>query len=188
MRKGFRLVAACALVIGVTAACDPAWVNSHPGAHMTPTEQAIATNLVVRLNQERAARGIAPVSVDPGLVWRSFDWSRTMPRLADPATHLHHSDLNPLLGRFAAAAENIAWSDGGTSGLINVSWMHSDGHRLNMLAPNVDVVGIAVSCVGHVMWVTETFGRLPTAGGDPDFGGVPPLYPIADPGTDGPRC
>jgi len=155
---------------------------------MTPVERAISSDLLTRLNQERAARGLAPLASDLSLVARSFGWSRTMPSLAVPGTHLHHSDLNPLLGRFVAAAENIAWTNGGTSGLVNLSWMKSDGHRQNMLAPNVDVVGIAVYCSGNQMWVTETFGRRPTAGGDPSFGGVPPLDPIADPGTDGPRC
>jgi Cysteine-rich secretory protein family len=188
MRNVLGLVVACALVVGVAAACQPSSVYGGSGAHMTSTERAISQDLQTRLNQERAARGLPPLAYDFGLTARSFDWSRTMPSLAVPGDHLHHSDLNPLLGRFSAAAENIAWTDGGTSGLINVSWMNSDGHRLNMLAPNVDVVGIAVYCTGHQMWVTETFGRRASDGSDPDFGAVPPLDPIADPRTDGPHC
>ena len=188
MRSVLRLVVACTLVVTAAAACQPSSRYSGSGAQMTSTEQAISQDLMTRLNQERAGRGLPPLAYDAGLTARSFDWSRTMPSLAVPATHLHHSELAPLLGRFSAAAENIAWTNGGTSGLISFSWMNSDLHRLNMLAPNVDVVGIAVYCAGHQMWVTETFGRSQSAGGDPGFGGVPPLSPIIDPGTDGPSC
>ena len=182
------MIVVCALTVGVAAACSPTGAQQGPGAAMSPVERTISADLLARLNQERAARGLAPLASDAGLEARSFDWSRTMPALATPTARLHHSDLNPLLGRFTAAAENIAWTSGGGAGLIHVSWMRSDGHRQNMLAANVDVVGIAVSCVGHQMWVTETFGRRPGAAGDPNFGGVPALDPIANPATGGPSC
>ncbi|MGZ8764590.1 MAG: CAP domain-containing protein [Acidimicrobiia bacterium] len=156
---------------------------------MTSVERAISDDLHARLNQERAARGLAPLSYDASLAARSADWSRTMPSLAVTGTRLHHSDLNPLLGRFTAAAENVAWTTGGSAGLIHTSWMQSDGHRHNMLAPNVDVVGIAVYCApDRQMWVTETFGRTPGAGGPSGFGGLPALAPIANPRNDGPIC
>jgi uncharacterized protein YkwD len=180
---------ACSLVVGIAVACRPSGAPAPTDPSMTPTERAISDTLHARLNQERAARGLAPLSYDASLAARSSDWSHTMPSLAVPGTRLHHSDLTPLLGRFAAAAENIAWTSGGSAGLIHTSWMRSDGHRHNMLAPNVDVVGIAVFCAPDgQMWVTEAFGRRPSAGGDPGFGALPPLAPIANPGTDGPTC
>jgi uncharacterized protein YkwD len=190
MRRVFGLMLACALIVAVAAACGPSSLARRPsGASMTSVERAISRDLQARLNQERAARGLAPLAYDSGLAARSSDWSRTMPRLAVPGTRLHHSNLNPLLGRFTAAAENIAWTSGGSAGLIHVSWMRSDGHRHNMLAPNIDVVGIAVYCApNHQMWVTETFGRRPSAVGDPGFGALPPLSPIALAGIDGPTC
>ena len=188
MRRVFGLVVACVLTVGVAAACSPTGALDRSGAGMSPVERTISADLLARLNMERAARGLAPLSPDPSLEARSYDWSRTMPGLATPTARLHHSDLHPLLARYVAAAENIAWTNGGGAGLVHVSWMQSDGHRLNMLAPNVDVVGIAVSCAGHQMWVTETFARRPSAGGSPDFGGVPPLDPIANGGTGGPSC
>jgi len=189
MTRVLRLVVACALVVGVAAACRPASSPAPSGPSMTAVERSISDVLMARLNQERGARGLAPLSYDASLAARSGDWSHAMPGLAAPGARLHHSDLNPLLARFGAAAENIAWTAGGSAGLIHTSWMRSDGHRHNMLAPNVDVVGIAVYCTpDRQMWVTETFGRLPTSAPDPGFGGVPPLAPIASPGTDGPTC
>ncbi len=192
MKRMLRLVAACAVVVGVAAACGPSAppppaVAATPA--MTSTEWNISYDLHVRLNQERAARGLAPLVFDATLGARSADWSRTMPGLAVPGRRLNHSDLSPLLGRFSAAAENIAWTRGGAAGLVHTSWMQSDGHRHNMLAPNVDVVGVAVYCAPDgQMWVTETFGRTPGAGGPPGFGALPPLAPIANPRTDGPTC
>jgi uncharacterized protein YkwD len=191
MQRMLRLGAACVLVVGIAAACGQSVAPPPPVAApaMTAAESAISRDLAVRLNQERAARGLPPVAADATLAARSAAWSRTMPGLAVPGKRLNHSDLSPLLGRYAAAAENIAWTHGGASGLIHTSWMRSDGHRHNMLAPNVDVVGIAVYCAPDgQMWVTETFGRTPGAGGPPGFGPLPPLAPISNPGTDGPTC
>jgi len=186
-----RIIAASALIVGVAAACQPA--PAPPAAPtapaMTGPEQAIGNDLLARLNQERAARGIAPLGTDTTLTSRSVDWSRAMPGLAVPGRRLNHSDLSPLLGRFTAAAENIGWTRGGAAGLIHTSWMQSDGHRHNMLAPNVDVVGIAVYCAPDgQMWVTETFGRTPGSWTPSGFGALPPLAPIANPRTDGPTC
>lgn len=192
MRGILRLVAACTVVVAVASACSstaPSAPPAAPAGSMTTTERAIAADLLARLSRERVARGLRPLVDDPYLVERSAAWSRTMPSLAVPGRRLNHSDLNPLLARYTAAAENIAWTGGGTAGLVHTSWMRSDGHRRNMLTANVDVVGIGVYCApGGEMWVTESFGRTPYAAGDPAFSPVPPVDPIAVPGDDGPAC
>src|SRR4051794_18406517 len=123
MRRVAGLVVACALVVAVAAACSPTGALDRSVSGMSPNERAISADLLARLNQQRAARGLAPVSPDTSLQARSYDWSRTMPGLATPTARLHHSDLHPLLVRYIAAAENIAWTDGGGAGLVHVSWM-----------------------------------------------------------------
>jgi hypothetical protein len=125
MQRMLRLVTACVLVVGIAAACGPS-APPPPAAPtapaMTTAERAISNDLLVRLNQERGARGIAAVGIDATLTARSADWSRAMPGLAVPGRRLNHSDLSPLLGRFTAAAENIAWTRGGAAGPIHTSW------------------------------------------------------------------
>lgn len=92
-----------------------------------------------------------------------------------------HSDLTPLLDRFSAAAENIAYGRGAgtTAGLIHDAWMESDGHRANILAPNLDVMGIGVVCASDgTMWATQQFGRFPDSSKPAGFGSTPPKFPI----------
>ncbi|MCZ7528698.1 MAG: CAP domain-containing protein [Acidimicrobiia bacterium] len=102
-------------------------------------EQEIARDMFDRVNDERVRRGLPALAWDDGLAGSARSWSEEMAG----SGAFRHSDLNPLLVRFTAAAENIAYGRGAvTSGRIHVAWMQSDGHRRNILAPNVDVLGI----------------------------------------------
>ncbi len=148
--------------VGVAAACSPNGAPGRPArrcrrssARSAPTSSPGSTRSAPHADSH-------PSRSDPGLEARSFDWSRTMPGLATPdraaapqrpqpaARALHRGGREHRVDRAAAAP--------GSSTSVGCS---SDGHRQNMLAPNVDVVGIAVSCVGHQMWVTETVRPAP---------------------------
>lgn len=143
-------------------------------APSTARERAIAADLVARVNAERTARGLRPVAWDHGLAASALRWSGTM-----AATGFRHSDIHPLLERFVAAAENIGkGAHGTTAGDMHVAWMRSDDHRHDVLAPNVERIGIGVVCAPDgTMWATEQFGST-TSG---DFGPLPPVDPIARP-------
>jgi len=138
-----------------------------------------------RLNAERAARGRPALVWDPALASYATDWSRTM-----AWSGFHHSDLTSLLntGRFGLVGENIAAGSGNgvTAGTLHVAWMNSEGHRVNMLSPAWDVVGIGVFCTADgSMYATTNFGRKMESGAQPPMGPTPPLNPIvrSDPGT-----
>ncbi len=147
-------------------------------------ENALSVDYFNRLNDERRARGLPALTWDAPLASRSRDWSVNMGN----SKSLTHSALNPLLSRFSAAAENIATGSAGvTSDAIHVAWMKSDHHRDNMLAANVDVVGIGTYCAPDgSTWVTEEFGRFPNSTKPSGFPTTPPpVNPIvrADPSS-----
>ncbi|MFZ4585257.1 MAG: CAP domain-containing protein [Acidimicrobiia bacterium] len=172
---------------GRTSAFAPGAPAFVPGRCTPPPDQyrRIAFDFYVRLNDERSARGLPRLGWDDQLADSARNWSVTM-----AGSGFRHSNLGPLLDRFYAAAENIAWGgDGATSGQIHYAWMRSDGHRANLLAPNLDVVGIGVYCTPDgQLWATQQFGRLPNSPNPPGFGSTPPVEPIARPTTDGLSC
>lgn len=59
--------------------------------------------------------------------------------------------------RFSLISENVAESPSALQ--IHTAWMHSEGHRHNLLDPNVDAVGIAVIARGHQLFAVEDFER-----------------------------
>jgi uncharacterized protein YkwD len=144
----------------------------------TARENEIAADLIARANAERGARGLKALVWDPKLATRAFGWSETM-----AGTGLRHSDLHPLLARFVGVAENIGTgAPSTTAGAMHLAWMHSDSHRHDLLAPNLDRVGIGVVCgADGTIWATQQFGST----GSGEFGAVAPTNPIArpDPGS-----
>jgi uncharacterized protein YkwD len=151
----------------------------------SPAEIA-ARDYLDRLNAERQARGLHALAWDPGLAQYATDWSRYM-----STNGFGHSNLGNLLngGRFGLVGENIASGGRGVSaGSLHVAWMHSDGHRANMLSPAYDLVGIGVYCTADgSMFATTSFGRTMAAGPAPPGGGTPPVAPVVrtDPGSAG---
>jgi uncharacterized protein YkwD len=143
------------------------------------------SDLFVRLNQERAARHLPAMSWDPTLANYATSWSANM------ASHgFRHSNIGALLGPYNYVGENIAaGSAGTTAGSLHNAWMHSDGHRENILAPGFTRVGIGAICDGHGgIWLTEDFAR-PASSGYPTLpSGPPPVNPIARPDSGSLTC
>lgn len=152
-----------------------------PAVSNSTKEARVAQEMYQRLNAERAARGLPALGWDGALAARAKDWSVTMQQ-----SGFRHSDLHPLLGRFYIAAENIGTGSArSTSGAVHTAWMRSTTHRVNLLAPNLDVVGIGVYCAADgTMWATQNFGRFPSSSLPWDFGPTPAATPVAagDPG------
>ena len=69
------------------------------------------------------------------------------------------ASLNPRIAaagaRFDAVAENVAHS--GSVEDAHVEFMHSAGHRANILSREYDAVGIGIAAVGGHLYVTEDF-------------------------------
>jgi hypothetical protein len=59
--------------------------------------------------------------------------------------------------RFASIAENIAF--GQDAAEIHDGWMHSPGHRKNILSPDVTALGVAVIRKGENIYAVQDFSR-----------------------------
>jgi uncharacterized protein YkwD len=139
-------------------------------------------DLLIRVNQERAARGLPGLGWDPSLATYARSWSANM-----ASNGFRHSAIANLLGPYNFVGENIAAGSAGTTeGSLHNAWMHSDGHRANILAPGFTRVGIGVFCKADgSIWMTEDFGHPSSEGPALTSVPTPPLLPIVrpDPGT-----
>ncbi|MFN8015484.1 MAG: CAP domain-containing protein [Acidimicrobiia bacterium] len=149
-------------------------------------ESEIANDIYNRVNQERAARGLNSLGWDSFLNANARNWSVAMAN----SNSFAHSNLYPLLNRFTIAAENIGLAGpGAKSSALHLAWMNSTGHRVNLLAPNLDVIGIGVYCAPDGrLWVTQQFGRWPNSGLPMSFGPTPSVAPIVANDDGGATC
>jgi uncharacterized protein YkwD len=128
------------------------------------------------LNNERAARRLAAVSLADGLTRPSLAFSA---RMVAEGFFAHVSpDGGTLTDRLVAGGyierdgawtvgENIAWGQGplSTPRSITAAWMNSPGHRANILAAGYDEIGIGVvlGTPGDTSWgatYTTDFGDV----------------------------
>jgi len=120
------------------------------------------------INKEREARNLPAVRLSPALSDLARKHSAEMAGLG----RLDHESagggfLNERLDRARIAnalnAENVARSNSFDPGLIHQALMNSEGHRENILLPDVDEVGIGVARgPGGDYFVTQDFIRSVT--------------------------
>ncbi|WP_353069264.1 CAP domain-containing protein [Tunturibacter empetritectus] len=139
-----------------------------PAAHLLPAQSfESSANLTVAeqyllaaANQDRINQGLQPLRFDPVLAEASEVHAREM---ADHAEISHQFDGEPELAarganagaHFSLITENVA--EAPTSVIIHNLWMHSPGHRANLLDPNVDSIGIAIVTRNHQLYAVEDF-------------------------------
>jgi len=134
------------------------------GSHLrAQTQGSVAEQyLFAAANAERAQRGL-----------QQLHWDMTLYRAADGHAHemanrasiSHQYPGEPELAargrnagaRFSVISENVAESP--TSVQIHDAWMHSAGHRANLLDPKVDSVGIRVLSRNGELYAVEDFSR-----------------------------
>jgi Cysteine-rich secretory protein family len=176
---------------GVGTGSAPAPQSPPAAGPSAPAEDRMARAIFDRVNDERAARGIEPVAWNDDLASVARDWSGAM--AADG--QLRHQDVREVLdgealSGFTGLGENIFRSTGPVpAGTIHAGWMRSADHRVNVLNPGWNRLGVGVHCAedGSV-WATQEFGR--TAGADrPSVATTtPPEEPVARPEDSGPTC
>jgi hypothetical protein len=109
--------------------------------------QSQAEQLMELANQSRAQAGTAPLNWDPALAQAALAHCARM--VAEgPIAHRYNGELD-VAGRAAQAGahfslieENVAV--GPNAPAIHDEWMHSPGHRTNLLNSQVNRVGIAI--------------------------------------------
>jgi hypothetical protein len=128
----------------------------------TPTSVA-EQFLLAAANQDRTARGLQPLRLDPALSQAALAHAREMAAHRDIS---HQFPGEPKLSvrgasagaRFSLISENVAQAP--ISAMIHDLWMHSEGHRENLLDPKVDAVGISVIERDHEYYAVEDFASL----------------------------
>ena len=154
MRKLARWVIGAGLGLGCAAAAAGAQLSVAP----TVSEQY----LLAAANADRAARGLSALHIDDHLALgarlHAYEMakhrgiSHQFPGEADLAKRAGDSGAH-----FSLVTENVA--EASNSALIHDLWMHSAGHRANLLDPQVDAVGIAVVQDHGQLYAVEDFAR-----------------------------
>jgi hypothetical protein len=132
------------------------------GADSTRLREDSARHLFDLANQERVTIGLAPLKWDDALANAA---ERHAGRMAANGSLSHQypgeADLPQRFGaagaRFSAVAENVAFS--GTADSIHGQWMHSAGHRANILDANMTELGVGVVKVNGRVYAVEDFAR-----------------------------
>ena len=111
-----------------------------------PSPDAVASELLSRVNVDRVAIGLKSLVWDPQLFCLAQAWSITQ---GDAGT-INHRDLSavlrsPAYQQYRTIGENLARGPAGLNAdQIHEAWMESPAHRKNILQPAYTSIGIAL--------------------------------------------
>jgi hypothetical protein len=140
------------LVLAATIATAATWASAEDA-------------FVQKINAERQANGLAPVSVDVQLTRVARDWSARMAA----ENHLYHNPglATAVAGDWQRLGENVGTSTKTGATIdelvdrLHIAFMDSPGHRANVLG-DFNYAGVGVSMVmADKMWVTVNFMKAP---------------------------
>ena len=118
-----------------------------------------AGQVLVLVNQERAAAGCRPLAADSRLAAVAAAHSADM-RDRGFFDHVNLAGLSPFdraeAAGVSARAENIARGQGDAAGVVD-SWMDSPGHRSNILDCSLTRLGVGTADGGGGPWWTQLF-------------------------------
>jgi hypothetical protein len=156
---GRGLVLCLALVAPAVLAAQPLLPARNGERANLPAE---AEQLFALANKARAAAGAGRLEWDPALAAAALQHCRRM-AVEGPIAHRYDDepDLAARAGQagahFSLIEENVAI--GPTPAAIHDGWMHSPGHRANLLNPNVDRVGVAVVSARGVLYAVADYSQ-----------------------------
>jgi uncharacterized protein YkwD len=154
-----RMLAAAALVAAALAAPATAPAQPCAGGDVMPNSsnlRAVRQATLCLLNHERATQGLRPVRPNAKLRRAAQSYSRTMVRQGffdhvspGGSTMIDRVAKTGYLARTSgwSLGENLAWGSGNlaTPRMIVRTWMHSEGHRHNILTARFTDIGIGVA-------------------------------------------
>lgn len=113
-------------------------------------------------NQARAAAGVGKLQWDPALAQAALAHCRRM--VVEGAIEHRYPGEQDVGERasyagahFSVIEENIAI--GPSAAGVHDEWMHSQGHRENLLSPQVDRIGVAVISARGVLYAVADYSR-----------------------------
>jgi len=133
---------------------------------------AAEAQMVVLINQARAAAGVGQLKVSPNLqraaLWKSADSSAYGPTFShtdslgrDTVSETSNRAID--CGYSTSAAENIAWGFDTAQSAFD-AWMASPGHHANIVDPNSVVIGVGEVVQNGVPCWTADFGEIDDSG------------------------
>lgn len=140
-------------------------VLAHPVFAQTANSTAIqqeAWQLVLLANQARAQAGAGPLKWDPALALAARQHCLRM-ATEGPISHQYAGEPDVSVraaqtgAHFSLIEENVAIAP--TPAAIHDGWMHSPGHRYNLLNPKVDHVGVAVVAGRNGLYAVADYER-----------------------------
>jgi uncharacterized protein YkwD len=134
-------------------------------------EETSAFNLV---NRDRAANGVAPLSVHGHLVTKAQNWATYLASNSGGVCHgskLKHSNLaDGVPAGWRLLGENVGCTSGsgpwpGSVNTLQTQFMNSSGHRANIVNPAFNYAGVGLSMfyTGPNTWVvyeTQVFAQF----------------------------
>lgn len=119
--------------------------------------------MLTAINAERTSRGRAPVSLCANLMNAAQDyavvlrnWGRLSHTGPDGSTLRSRSEAAGYL-RWTRLAENIASGQANVAAVMS-AWMGSDGHRANILHPDLTHVGLGKAGTSYPIYWVQKFG------------------------------
>jgi uncharacterized protein YkwD len=157
MRAG-RIFSIALVMAALASAALQAQSNAASGSDM----QAAAQRVFALANQARAEAGVGRLQWDPALTAAAMAHCR---RMAEEGPIAHRYGGEPDLSDRAAQAgahfsvieENVAV--GPSPDAIHQEWMQSPGHRQNLLAPEIDRIGVAIVPARGVLYAVADYSR-----------------------------
>jgi hypothetical protein len=150
-----------ALALVAFALQTQAWAEPAEGVEQETLTQD-AEQLLALANQARASQGAAPLKWNAGLAEAARQHCLRMAK-EGPIAHRYGGEM-ALTERAAQAGahfslieENVAV--GPDAATIHDSWMHSPGHRTNMLNPSVDRIGVATVASRGILYAVADYAR-----------------------------
>lgn len=143
-------------LIGALALSASLWLV--PAEAATPA-QRYANTAFAATNHHRADHDRVKLRKNACLQRFAVRWARHMAK----TQRLEHQSLGPIMRRckLNTAGENIAYGYRTGRGVVNRGWMHSAGHRRNILRPQYRLMGIGAARDSHGRWwASQVFGRF----------------------------
>ena len=116
---------------------------------------ANAQSVVNQVNQERAARGLSALRVDPALTAAAQIRAQ---EIVERFSHTRPDGTKWSTVSSVAYGENIAKGQR-TADKVMAAWMSSSGHRANILRASYGSIGVACVKSGNVYYWVQLFGK-----------------------------
>jgi len=131
-----------------------------PGQEITSTTQ-MEQQILEWTNQERAKVNAPPLKWNNRLALAARLHSDEMAGRKELSHQLKGEPpftqrLSERGAKFSGAAENVGYADSAEE--LQSGWMHSPGHRANLLNPVYNEMGVGIVRSGNRLWATVDFG------------------------------